>query len=431
MKPLKPGEIHLLAQTLHHLEGARLQGVFTSKKDVILEFWLKGNLYFIWYEDSTLRPFLSFWPDQLPLKIKKSQVPLGLFLKAHFVGKHLKAVSFQVEYGRVLKLYFEEEFFIEFRLFPHGQNVIAATGEKTVSLHKPKVLHAVSSPAQDTSENEALRSVEEFSLEWLQFHRRSSGPTKSSPEVKAEDPDKKNLEKKKKKLKKAIDQVAAELERKASSLWREVGEWLQTHNGFEGLPEDYVPFVDKRRSVHWNVDHVFQKAKDSKKKMAGTEERLRLLKEELRNLEKEGVKALKSSSPSKAVERASPQSPVKARTFQMAPDLRAMAGKSAQDNMNLLRQAKPWDLWFHLKDWPSSHMIVFRPKKRELTPKEEHQVIQWFFRQNFGQKWEQEKGNKHEVIIAECRFVKPIKGDRSGRVHYHNERSLRVKVLDS
>lgn len=391
---------------------------------------MKGSLYFIWYEDSALRPYLSFWPERLPLKVKKSQTPLTLFLKAHFLGKPLRGVSFQAEYGRVLKLYFENEFFIELRLFPHGQNVIASTQDKSVSLHKPKLLQPVSQIPQD--ESESLRSVEEFSNEWLQFHSRSSKSSKGPAVPKASDP-LKELEKKKKKLKKAIDQVAAELEKKESSLWGEVGEWLQAHQGFKELPDEYLPFVDKRRSVHWNVNHVFQKSKDMRKKIAGTEERLRLLKQSLAALEKDGLKALKQASGSSkgVTERTRLKNPVKARSFQVASDLKVMAGKSAQDNMNLLRQAKPWDLWFHLKDWPSSHAIVFRPKKRELSSKEEAEVIQWFFKQNFGKKWEQEKGNKHEVIIAECRFVKPIKGDRSGRVNYHNERVLRVPVQEA
>jgi hypothetical protein len=33
-------------------------------------------------------------------------------------------------------------------------------------------------------------------------------------------------------------------------------------------------------------------------------------------------------------------------------------------------------------------------------------------------------GQRIAVVIVECRFVKPIKGDKLGRVIYHGERTL-------
>ena len=37
-------------------------------------------------------------------------------------------------------------------------------------------------------------------------------------------------------------------------------------------------------------------------------------------------------------------------------------------------------------------------------------------------------GSKLDVVVTECRYVRPIKGDKLGRVHYQNERVLTVVI---
>lgn len=428
MSPLKPGEIHLLAQTIHHLEGARLQGVTTSKTDLILEFWLKGELYFIWFDDSSLRPYLTFWPFSLPYKIKKAPLPIGLFLKAHFLGRHLQTVGFYPELGRVLKLYFENDLSIEFRLFPHGQNVLAQTLEKSISLHKPKALQELSQPIDM---NEALRSVEQFSQEWYRL-KAPLNLKKSTPQKQSEASLDQGYQKKIKKLEKAVFQVSEDLKRKEHSVWRDVGEWLKKSQGLDDLPKDFEPFVDRKRSFSWNMNKAFDKAKETQRKISGTTDRLRILTQQLEKLKAEGPGAQSQFEVAKgpSIEKRVMPEGAKARTLHLSDDVKAMAGRSAKDNLQLLRQAKAWDLWFHLRDYPSSHLVVFRPKKRKLTAKEEGQIVQWFFHQTFGKRWAEEKGNRYDVIVAECRFVKPIKGDKIGRVHFQNERVIHVKVTD-
>lgn len=422
MAPLKPGEIQLLAQTLHHLEGARLQGVMSSKRDLVLEFFMDGSSYFLWFDDSTLRPTLTFWPTQLPFAPRKSSLPLSLFLKAHFVGRRLRNVAFYPDYGRMIRLYFDEELSLEFRLFAHGQNVVAMTQEKSISLHKPKALQKVSFSADA---EEVLRSVEDFSHDWL-ISRRAKDPLLKKKQDKGQDPQL-IFEKKKKKLQRALGQIREEVDRKESLPWKSLGVWLQDHQTFQGLPSQWEAFVDRTKSVHWNVDHVFQKAKETEKKLIGTKKRIQSLEQQLKDYEEKGVSILKELTPSKEVAKRELKGSVKARRLQLN-DLQVLCGKNAKDNMTLLRQAKPWDLWFHIKDWPSSHAIVMRAKNRKLSPQEQNQVIQWFFSQNFGKRLHQERGNKYEVIVAECRHVKAIKGDRVGRVTYQKEKVIRAQV---
>ena len=430
MSLLKPEEIQLLGKTLALLHGAELQNVFTSSQDVILELRHKGTNYYLWFEDFNLRPSLSFWPEKLPLSVKRKVLPLQLFLKAHFVGLKLEQVHFFPEYGRMLKLHFSEDSSLEFRVFPHGQNVIAKKEERSMCLHRPKELQKLNFT---NPQSEEVRSVEEFSLEWLQERRRrSGGGALKVSETKKDSDLEKQLSQKKKKLKKAIEKVSAELENKEADLWGEAGNWLKSHGDYEDLPKSYSTLVDRRRSVHWNVDQLFAKSKDVKRKKEGTKERLFALEKELKNLEKQGVKALEKKGSSKSLsERKTPKDPANARSFKLSSDVKIMCGKSAKDNLKLLRQAKAWDLWFHMRDQPSSHGVVFKPKNKVLGGKEEDQLAQWFLKQVLGPSWKSELGQVYEILIAECRFVKPIKGDKIGRVTFHGEKVLRVKVKGS
>src|SRR6185312_10554255 len=112
------------------------------------------------------------------------------------------------------------------------------------------------------------------------------------------------------------------------------------------------------------------------------------------------------------------------RTLHLSEDLTAVMGKSAADNMKILRRARAWDLWFHLRDFPSSHAVLFRNKSANVGDGKIFEVIGWFVRNHLGSKAAQHAGEKFDVVMTECRYVKPIRGDKIGRVTYHNERIL-------
>jgi hypothetical protein len=77
-----------------------------------------------------------------------------------------------------------------------------------------------------------------------------------------------------------------------------------------------------------------------------------------------------------------------------------------------------------MRDFPSSHAVFFRNKGTKVGDAEFRQAAEWFIRNHFGPKAKEHSGEKFELIIAECRFVKPIKGDKIGRVTYRDERIL-------
>lgn len=450
MRPLIPSEIELLSKTLVHLRGARFQKILSSAEDLVLEFWLKGEIYYLWFQDSTLRPYLTFWPDKMPFQFKKKVTPIALFLNAHFVGRHLLDVEYLAEEGRVLRLYFDELAQIEFRVFPHGQNVLAQignrsgdkSGNKKLSWHKVSELKSIPLTTESDFRQDSLRaprSVFDFSNEW-HLHRqplyqppsKSAKSTLVSPKESTKDSAEVLREKALAKINRAIDKVEEELSRKRSLPWRQVGDFLKTKGSYEDLPVEYEEYVDRRRRLSWNMNQVFEKAKENDKKIVGTLERLAQLKDEKEKIALKNFDLLAQNSQSQTQSQ-SKSSQVRelkekldgARSLKLAGDLRVLSGKSAKDNLNLLRQAKGWDLWLHLRDFPSSHAIIFRPKGRAVIDSELDQAVQWFFKQNFGPKWKSQIGEKLDVVVTECRYVKPIKGDSIGRVHYQNEKVLR------
>ena len=48
--------------------------------------------------------------------------------------------------------------------------------------------------------------------------------------------------------------------------------------------------------------------------------------------------------------------------------------------------------------------------------------------EQFGLRAEDLRGQMFDILVAECRHVRPIKGDKVGRVNYTNERVLRVSI---
>ena len=46
---------------------------------------------------------------------------------------------------------------------------------------------------------------------------------------------------------------------------------------------------------------------------------------------------------------------------QLQTDIEYLIGKNDQDNFNVIDNAKPNDIWFHLNDYPSCHVVALIP----------------------------------------------------------------------
>jgi predicted ribosome quality control (RQC) complex YloA/Tae2 family protein len=162
----------------------------------------------------------------------------------------------------------------------------------------------------------------------------------------------------------------------------------------------------------------------------GTEQRLRLLLEDIARLERELEKPVTQMvvKPDRPAFQPLKDSEAVGRTLRINEELVAVAGRNATDNLKLLRKARAWDYWLHLQDRPGAHVILFRNKSTNVSDATLRQVIEWFVRLQLGAKFAKHAGEKMKFLVAECRHVRPIKGDKLGRVHYQDERVLIYQV---
>ncbi len=114
---------------------------------------------------------------------------------------------------------------------------------------------------------------------------------------------------------------------------------------------------------------------------------------------------------------------IKSRKMLLDSGAAVFMGKSAKDNLALLRQARAWDFWLHLRDYPGAHAIIHREKNQNINNNEFQSVVKWLAEESLSAKSLQ-KGTRLDVVIAEVRFVRPIKGDKLGKVNYHSEKTL-------
>jgi len=408
-------ELDHILKALTPLIGLRLQEVQTGPEDLVLGFYSSEGLLWLWIDLDPLRPSLLPW-GHLPRKPLNKKTPLQLFLRAHFLGRVLRTIERSTAHGRVVTLSFggvEDELEIEVRLFPHGRNVLVRHGKKSLAWQKPKELAAESAAVVP---HEQVRTLDQLRDEWMR--RRGTTSPKSSQKQAADPKVAKQRELEKKRH--AVEKVQAELKKKTESPWRAVGNWIKEHQSLQ-VAAEWEPFVDRRRKLAWNIEQCFSKAREIEGKVEGTRTRLRKLQEEIERLERqpEGAAAV---SPTKRL----PDLQIQAdrRTLKISEQVHAVMGKSARDNLQILRKARAWDLWMHLKDYPSSHAVIFRNKGDNVGDAVLFEVANWFVRTQMGEKASRHKGEKFELVLAECRHVNPIKGDKIGRVTYRDERLL-------
>lgn len=422
MRVWSGSELNNVAKSLTPLVGLRLQEIMTADADVALGFYSSQGILWLWADLNALAPSLLPW-SSLPLALKPKKNPLHLFLRAHFVGRVLSDVSVDPERGRIVFLRFgaendPEAARLEVHLYPHRRNLIAMAAGKKIAWQKPSA--EPETIPSNTSNTNADRDLEKLREDWfLMRGKRGKGAVKSGdPKVKIEN----DLTKKRK----ALEKVREELTRKQDMPWREVGELLKASQKLD-VPKEWEVFIDRRRKLSWNIENCFTKAREILGKVTGTEKRLTVLENEIAALEERLTKPSRELAREPEA-RPAPQpltdGAAQGRTLRLNEQVTVVSGKSAADNMKILRRARAWDLWMHMRDYPSSHAVLFRNKGTKITDAELRQVGEWFVRNHFGQKAKDHSGEKFELILAECRFVSPIKGDKIGRVTYRDERIL-------
>ncbi len=399
--------------------GFSVQNVYYYDKTLVLSLWQNHASHWLVISLRYDQQSIFIVPEQ-KIKLKNEKKPIQIFALAHL--KHLYFTDIrrvEIE-GRKIQIHFSssdsEDVMVEVVLVPTVLNISIFKGKKQVHLNKPKDLPEFKSNEQA---NLKLKPLEDVKNNWLQSLQKKSidGPDQGRKTLKSE------IEKKQKALKK----VESDLDKKMNEDYYQFALLLET-NAVEAK-DKFPDLFDSKKSIHKLKDEYFEKQKSLKQKILRSEDRVLLLKNELKDLcaltESDWSQILKSNAKGQS-QSFNQKSEIKVRKLEIANDLVAYYGKSAADNLKLLRSAKAWHYWIHIKDMPSSHMIIFRDKNRDLKDGEVQKAIVWFLNEAHGVS-KDNSAEAFDVLMTECRYVRPIKGDKLGRVNYSHEKVLRVK----
>lgn len=420
------------------LVGARLQVIQTNDNGVVLilyRFHKRPSTVYLVFDLDHHRPYCGLFKDNPWERVKKTK-PLGLFLNAHARNHQLNRISLNEAYGRIMELHWggegEEECVLEFRCIPKQGNLSVRSHTKSLSWAPLQEL----SPYEAIEQNleDEIRTLNFMNEQWLRL--KGAGGQKqsnsSSRELSPYEKWKKSREKDLQKKEKALEAIALQIEKFRTEPWAEVGEALKSH-GLKGLPPEWSPFVNFEEGLSWNIQYCFDKSKAAQNKIMGAVDRQKTLAHEI-EASKDMTEENFAQYLQLQVERQSKNKGIsrkvegRVRKFSLeSAGLVAYMGKSAADNMGLLRKAKPFDLWLHLKDYPSAHAVLHRNKEQTVADHDLRAVANWLVREGLPEK-QMRMGGKFVVVWVECRHVRAIKGDKLGRVTYHNAREILIAV---
>ncbi len=425
MKPLNAAELALYVDWINpQAVGAQLQDVYTDGEILVLEMYgradsqadrQKGSTQLLLIDLRPAQPYFIFLSQKKVSFGKKSPKPVALFLASHGENLFLDRIEVFPEKGRVLGLTFRNQTMtceLEVVLIPHAVNVTVTAQDKTISWSKPKVIpEGHSGPLEATD-----RDWQVFAEDYLKW--RWSTPIQGG--TNSREKEKLSGERAIEKKKIALQKIRVSLDPATEEKWRAFGDSLKMS---KTAPPEFADLWDVRLNLRDNRERAFKKAKDLAVKRSGTEARIQVLEKEIAEIERRLSQPASEASEEKAATAIGTQilrkTESKGRSFNLKSGAQAVVGRSAKDNLALLRQARAWDLWIHLKDEPSAHAIIFRNKNQSIYREEITEVSQWILQQSSGKKIRLE-GTKVDVVVVECRFVRPIKGDRLGRVTYHS-----------
>jgi predicted ribosome quality control (RQC) complex YloA/Tae2 family protein len=405
---------------LQSLVGAQLQDIETHSKGLAFSLYKRGQVWWILDLNQQTPMSLVFYAHS-PWGKKQTPKPVALFLNSHAKNLFLSKVTLKKDLGRVIEVEWvgsQNICQMEIHLVPKAVNIIVNTQEKSISWEKVKDMGL---PPQ--IENESDRDLADIKAQWLEQSAPRSQTIISSLSIEDWEKQKqKNLIKKRK----AIEELEKQLAQDLGQKWQSLGELLKSFEISE-LGSEWKEFLTRGIGRYEQMELAFSKAKQLEGKKAGTRNRLDILQNEIHALE------LQVQPPPAKIQNKSSamlkSAGADGRIKRFGPDqqITASRGKSAADNMALLRKAKAWDIWVHLRDYPSTHAIVSLDKNQKLSDSILRDVALWVATETkASQKLPQ--GSRLDVVVAECRYVRPIKGDKLGRVHYQNERVLTVVI---
>lgn len=420
MKSMSLEELQDHIQELNSIAGAQLQEIETHPKGLAFAFYKKGRIW--WILDLTIQqPMSLVLFEETPWKKKSGPKPVALFLNSHAKNTFLTKAEILLGQGRVISVELasnSKKITVEVHLIPKAVNVIVQDGDKKIAWAKPRDLGTA--PVMVGSH----RELTDLKFEWLNEQASKNKNQNSEVPLKKEaalHQAELALEKKRKALMSMTDQLQAD----HGQLWQQLGEILKSTE-IQQLDPQWKSFVGEDSDRIRLMQKCFEKAKQFEKKKQGTKDRIEILTKEIVQLEKSIATGNFPAQKSGQVRHQLKDAKAEGRTKSF-DGFTASKGKSAADNLALLRSAKAWDLWVHLRDYPSSHLIIAIDKGKKVPDAVVMQAALWLAESSVKSKGNV-SGMKLDVVVSECRFVRPIKGDKIGRVHYQNEKVLTVII---
>ena len=475
MKPLNQLEVQLICEWLHdELIGAQLQDVWAFADGIVLHFYFRQDLFVVVYAKKSA-PFVGLFKEKSPISRQTQKKPLSLFLASHGKNLFVRSVEHKAEYGRVFEIHLASKgprrdgsktLVIQLHLIPHRSNIVVQLYQGSTNKKISTQSYAVADYASDMGltneifwdkphpmeEREAVlpegletRSLPELHRQWKEDFRPQGVKSVKLTEAAYQQQKQKSLTKKTD----AAESIQMDL-RQLTVPYAEWGKVLMraqyeddislakpsdTVSGLEDfLVRQEIELPRKEDFLRWIrvnagqktwpelIEAAYEENKNQTRKITGLQERLLGLHDEILTLKTQTYQDFLNSSAAKQKPQRQIEA-VKARKFSLPSGAVAYLGKSAQDNMKILRAAKSWDYWMHLRDMPGAHAIIHRDRQQNIADEEIRQVARWVIQESVKSKQKLE-GQKFEVILTECRFVKPIKGDRLGRVNFSNEKNF-------
>ena len=425
------------------LINSQLQEVITTEEGLVLSFYRfnkNPKICHLLFDLDKLYPFCCFFEHNPWIQYKKIK-PISLFLNAHARNHNLINIEISEDLGRVIKLNFDESCQLEFRLIPKQTNLLVTKNKKIISWYPVKILaqndlkytkiEAVDLVNQNGNHDNSseIRSISYMTEQWLRYKGGNSNAGRvqnSSPFEKW----KKNKEKDLSKKKKALVAVQDQIDKLKVEEWSLVGEYLKIH-GLRNIKPEWSIYINFEKSVSSNIQNCFDKAKLAKIKIKGAQARLSVLRHEIKEileLTNEKYEDFLNQQNLKKIKAPIRQIEGRLRKIQIEEsNIVAYMGKSARDNLDLLRRSKPYDLWLHLKDYPSAHAIIHKEKEQKVSDSDIFKIAAWLIKEGLSEK-KRQLGGKFLVVLVECRYVKPLKGDKLGRVTYQKAREILIAV---
>ncbi|MFZ4404600.1 MAG: hypothetical protein ACOYOK_10910 [Pseudobdellovibrionaceae bacterium] len=373
MKSLHQNEVTILGDTLsEYLLDSQLQEVWLWDHGLQLGLY-KRKMFWLIFDLQQNTPFIYLSLENPLFTKSRLSKPVSLFLKSKAENQLLKKIYKTHEYERVIVFDFGSEdspCHMVFQMIPRNVNLTIQHKLQQVHWHKPRPVPEKNAIATQ-SESYASRTFEHMQSEWKSIY--SNDTSSSKPSSKQLGSANKMIENwqlqhaKKNKLLQDLKKQIEDLEIK--NLWGQAGEELKVH-GMDGCAEAYLSYIDQTQSLSWNIQNCFLQAKQQLQKIKGRQERLEVLQKEVLQLEQKQFDALQiglsnqENLANQSVQEKTDlkktfagQKNLKFRTGVLSSGKKVYFGKSAADNLGLLRAAKPWFLWFHLRDYPGTHGI--------------------------------------------------------------------------